>query len=191
MSQSTRKTHKGLLYIEHLKLLKCYQSLIQCILMIRFPQHTLGFPYGSDGKESTCSARDPGSIPGSWRIPGEGNGYPLQCTCLENSMDRGVWQATILGITKESDMTEQLKLHFGAFQVALVVKNSSFNANDIRDADSISVLGIPWRRLWQPTSVFLPGESPWTEEPVWLQFIGLHTVGHDWSNLACMNAYHA
>ena len=132
----------------------------------------MGFPGGSDGKESACNAGDPGLLLGSRRFPGEGNGYPLQCTCLENSMDRGVWQATILGITKESDMTEQLKLHFGASQVALVVKNSSFNANDIRDADSISVLGIPWRRLWQPTSVFLPGESPWTEEPDGLQTMG-------------------
>ena len=147
MSQSTRKTQKGLLYIEHLKLLKCYQSLIKCILMIRFPQHTLGFPCGSDGKQSTCSAGDPGSIPGSWRSPGEGNGYPLQHSCLENSMDRGARQATILGITKGSNMTEQLKLHFGASQVALVVKNSFFNARDMRDVGSIPVLGIPWRRL--------------------------------------------
>ena len=44
---------------------------------------------GSDGKESTRNARDPGSIPGSGRSPGEGNGNPLQYSCLENSMDRG------------------------------------------------------------------------------------------------------
>ena len=43
---------------------------------------------------------------------------------------------------------------------------------------------IPWRRAWQPTSVFLPGESPWAEEPGRLQSIGLHRVGHDWSDLA-------
>ena len=48
---------------------------------------------------------------------------------------------------KELDMTEQLKLHFGASQVALVVKNSFFNVRDIRDVGSIPVLGIPWRRL--------------------------------------------
>ena len=46
---------------------------------------------------------------------------------------------------------------------------------------------IPWRRAWQPTPVFLPGESPWTEEPGGLQSIGLQRVGHDWSNLACMH----
>ena len=48
-----------------------------------------GFPGDSDGKASACSARDPGSIPGSGRSPGEGNGNPLQYSCLENSMDRG------------------------------------------------------------------------------------------------------
>ena len=45
---------------------------------------------------------------------------------------------------------------------------------------------IPWRRAWQPTPVFLPGESPWTEEPGGLQSIGLQRVGHDWSDLVCM-----
>ena len=49
----------------------------------------LGFPGGSDGKESACNAGDLGSIPGSGRSPGEGNGNPLQHSCLENPMDRG------------------------------------------------------------------------------------------------------
>ena len=48
---------------------------------------TMGFPGGSDGKESACNARDVGLIPGSGRSPGEGNGYPLQYFCLDNSMD--------------------------------------------------------------------------------------------------------
>ena len=47
------------------------------------------FPSVSDGKESACNAGDPGLIPGSGRSPGEGNGYPLQYSCLENPMDRG------------------------------------------------------------------------------------------------------
>ena len=50
-----------------------------------------GFPGSSDGKVSTYSAGDPGSIPGLGRSPGEGNGNPLQCSCLENPMDRGTW----------------------------------------------------------------------------------------------------
>ena len=48
----------------------------------------MGFPGGSDGKESACNAGDPGSVPGSGRSPGEGNGNPLQYSCLENSIDR-------------------------------------------------------------------------------------------------------
>ena len=58
------------------------------------------FPGGSDGKESACNARDPGSIPGAGKSPGEGNGNPLQYSCLENPMDRGAWKATVQGVTK-------------------------------------------------------------------------------------------
>ena len=54
----------------------------------------------SDGKESTCSAGDPGSTPGLVRSPGEGKGYPPQDSCLENPVDRGAWQATVPGIAK-------------------------------------------------------------------------------------------
>ena len=59
-----------------------------------------GFPGGSHGKESACNVEDSGSIPGSGKFPGEGNSNPLHCSGLENSMDRGVWQATVHGITK-------------------------------------------------------------------------------------------
>ena len=59
-----------------------------------------GFPGGSDGKESACRAGDPGSIPGLGRSPGKGNGYPVQYSCLENSMDRGAWQAIVHGVAK-------------------------------------------------------------------------------------------
>ena len=60
----------------------------------------MGFPYGSAGKESTCNAGDLGLILGLGRSPGEGNGYPLQYSCLENSMDRGDWWAPVCGVTK-------------------------------------------------------------------------------------------
>ena len=57
-------------------------------------------PWWLSGKESACNAGDPGSIPGLGRSPGEGNGNPLQCSCLENSMDRGAWRAAVHRITK-------------------------------------------------------------------------------------------
>ena len=59
----------------------------------------MGFPGGSDGKESACNAGDLGLIPGSGRSPGERNGYPFQYSCLENPMDRGAWWATVHGVT--------------------------------------------------------------------------------------------
>ena len=67
------------------------------------------FPGGSAGKESPCSAenaKDAGTIPGLERSPGEGNGNPLQYSCLGNPMDRGAWRAAVPGVTTESDTTE-------------------------------------------------------------------------------------
>ena len=55
---------------------------------------------GSNGKESVCNAGELGLIPGLGRSPGEGNGYPVQYSCLENSKDRGAWQATVHGVAK-------------------------------------------------------------------------------------------
>ena len=60
----------------------------------------MGLPGGSDGKNYACNAGDPSSVPELGRSSGEGNGYPLQYSCLENSMDRGGWQATVHGVTK-------------------------------------------------------------------------------------------
>ena len=68
-------------------------------------RYILGFPGNSDGKESACNERELGSIPGSGRYSGEGNGNPFQYSCLGNPMDRGAWQGC-----KESDMTERLTL---------------------------------------------------------------------------------
>ena len=59
-----------------------------------------GFPGGSDSKDSACNAGDVGSIPGSGRSSGKGNGNPLQDFGLENSKDRRAWQATIHGVAK-------------------------------------------------------------------------------------------
>ena len=76
----------------------------------------MGFSGSSDGKESACHVGEPGLIHGLGRSPGEGNGYPLQYPCLENSMGRGAWQATVHRAA-ESDTTEQL-----TFSLSFVVE---------------------------------------------------------------------
>ena len=60
----------------------------------------MGFLGDSNGKESACNEGDMGLIPGLGRSPVEGNGYPLQYSSLENSMDKGAWQATVHGVAK-------------------------------------------------------------------------------------------
>ena len=72
-------------------------------------QGSMGFPDNSVDKESACNARDLGLIPGFGRAPGEGNGYPLQYSGLQNSMDRGLVGYSLWGC-KESDMTKRLSL---------------------------------------------------------------------------------
>ena len=70
---------------------------------MNIPTDSLGFPSGTEVKNLPTSAedaRDVGLIPGSGRSPGEGNGNPLQNSCLENPMDRGAWWATVHGVAK-------------------------------------------------------------------------------------------
>ena len=69
----------------------------------------MGFPGGSDSKESALNAGNLGSLPGLGRSPGEGLGNPLQYSCLEHPMGRGAWKATVHGVAKELGTTDQLK----------------------------------------------------------------------------------
>ena len=62
--------------------------------------------FDTDGKESACSAGDLGMIPGSGRSPGEGNGYPLQYSCLENSMDRGAWWLNFTNFQRNTNQNQ-------------------------------------------------------------------------------------
>ena len=113
---------------------------------------TLGFPCGSDGKESAYNAGDPSSIPGLGRRPGEGNGTPLQYSCLENPTDRGAWWAAVRGVTKSQTRLSDLTFTF------------HFHALEKEMATHSSVLA--WR---------LPG----TADPGGLPSMGSHRVGHD------------
>ena len=66
----------------------------------------VGFPGGSEGKESACSVGDPGSIPGLGRSPGDGNGSPLQYSWLGNPMNRGDVQATVHGVLRVGQLSD-------------------------------------------------------------------------------------
>ena len=110
------------------------------------------FPGGSESKESSCNAGEPGSSPGSGRSPGKGNGNPLQYSCMENFMDRGAWWAAVLGVAKSrtrlSDFT--FTLHFHALEKEMATHSSV----------------LAWR-------------TPGTAGPGGLPSMGSHRLGHD------------
>ena len=82
-------------------LLIAVSSVFPSFQVFTVPQDiSWGFPGGSVGKETACNAGDPSWIPGSGRSPGEGNGNPLQYSCLENPRDRGAWWAIVPGVTR-------------------------------------------------------------------------------------------
>ena len=93
----------------------------QCVFILDFSvpiwKPITGFPGGSEVKASACNAGDLGLIPGSGRSPGEGNGNPLQYSCLENPMEGGAWWATVHGVAKSrtrlSDFTFTFHSHLG------------------------------------------------------------------------------
>ena len=89
------------------------------------------FPGSSEVKASACSAGDLGSIPGSGRSLGEGNGNPLRYSCLENPMDGGAWWATSPQGHKESDTTEPLRFHFQLKRMLAIIADFLNNQNTI------------------------------------------------------------
>ena len=78
-----------------------FDGLTTLVILCKLLWINQGLPGSSEGKEFSCSAEDPGSIPGLERFPGEGNGNPLYSSCLENSMDRGACQAIVSGVGKK------------------------------------------------------------------------------------------
>ena len=106
----------------------------------------MGFPGGSDGKASACNAGDPGSIPGLGRSTGKGNGNPLQCSCLGNPVDRGVWWATVHGVPKSQILLRDF--HFTSHSLVILVqrKTSSLHLLSSRkhgDVPPRSLLNCP------------------------------------------------
>ena len=95
--------------IRYMCILTCVHTYAYKYIIICICKH---FPGGSDGKESACNTGDLGLIPELGRSPGEGNGYPLQYSCLENSMDRGAWLATHCGVTKSRTWLSDWRFYF-------------------------------------------------------------------------------
>ena len=87
----------------------------------------LGFPGGSDSKESACNVSDLGSIPGLGRSPGEEHGNPLQYSCLDNPHGQRTWRATVHGVAKSRDTTEQLALMGTHYVPGLEGEHKSLN----------------------------------------------------------------
>ena len=107
----------------HLKLSISCKMKYMFLNMTKFTRTTKNictwvcFSGGSESKESACNAGDLGLIPGLGRSPGEGNGYPLQCSGLENSMDRGAWEAAVHGVTKSWTWLRDLHFHFFSWSI--------------------------------------------------------------------------
>ena len=110
-----------------------------------------GFPGSSAGKESVCNERDLGSIPGSGRSPGEGNSYALQYSCLENSMDRGGWQDTVLGVTKSWTQLSDWHFHF---------QRKNYKINHHFTSPVITLFGLIMR-IWRKVNLVMGRKSFW------------------------------
>ena len=135
-------------------------------------------PIHSDSKEFACNAGDPWLTPGSGRSLGEGNGNPLQYSCLENSMDRGAWQATVHGVT-ESDTTEWLSLSFSTASLAPHNQERTptprFSPRAKGQTPKTPSSGSHW---WHGSPSLLHRAVPMTQKKVCIQHLAqwLHTV---------------
>ena len=140
------------------------------------PRPKISSPGDSDNKECSCNAGVLGSIPGLGRSPGKGSGYPLQYFCLENSMHRGVcWLQSVesQGVRHDwnSDSFIWLPWWLSWQRICLQCGRPGFNP---------WVGKIPWRREWQSTPVFLPGEFHGQGSPDGYHPWGLRLVVTEW-----------
>ena len=160
-------------------------------------------------KNLPANTGDLGSIPESGRSPGEGNGYPLQQSCLEKSMNRGAWQATVNGLTKSWTLNDPLQhsclersMNRGAWQAPVngIIKSWTLNnlnftslprgaslvAQRVKRLPAIQETWVrslgqddPLEKERATHSSTLAWKIQWTEKPGRLQSTGSRTVGHD------------
>ena len=97
------------------------------------------FPGGSDGKVSVYNAGDLGSIPGLGRFPGEGNGNPLQCSCLENPMDGGALWATVHGVAKSWTRLSDFTFTFSYFWSHLISNKLIHNKINVPQSPTVII----------------------------------------------------
>ena len=145
------------------------------------PSHPiLDFPSGSDGKESTCNAEDPGLIPGLGRSPGEGNGNPLQYSCLQNPMDRGVCRSAAHGVAKSwTQPSHQRELHFVSLHTKVTHfcwKEKKKEGREGGSQEELNHYRNVWHRKWKASGILPSRINPWEEllpEPFESDFIRL------------------
>ena len=125
-----------------------------------YTMHMQGFPGDSVLKESGCQTGDVGLIPEWGRSPGECNGNPLQNSCLGNPMGRGAWQATVHGVTKESDTTEQLNNNVCVY-IYLIGSVYLENPNNQQKVNRIS-----FHTCLFPSGILAPAENYITDSMV-------------------------
>ena len=137
-----------------------------------------GFPPSSVGKESACSAGDPGSIPRLGRSTGEENRHPLQYSCLENPRNGGAWLAAFYGVAQSRTRLKQLSS--SSSSSASLVAQSVKNLPAVQETQ-VRSLGWedPLEKEMATHSSILAWKISRTEEPGGLQSMGSQRVGHD------------
>ena len=135
-----------------------------------------GFPGGSEVKASACNAGDLGSIPGLGRSPGEGNGNPLQYSCLKNPMDGGTWWATVHGVAKSRTRLKRLSSS----------SSSASGEEPVQETSETWVRSLgqedPLEEEMATHSNILAWSLSEREEPGGLQSTGSQRVRHEWND---------
>ena len=136
----------------------------------------MSFPGGSGGKESACNVGNLGSIYGSGRSPGEGNGKPHWYSCLGNPMDRGAWWATVLGVAKSRTRLSDQHTHFYRCSAC----GSDGKESPAMQETRVRALGWedPLEKEMATHSSVLAWEIPWTKKPGGLQSMESQRVRH-------------